>query len=165
LASFTDYVQQAKNNFVFLENLNCNIPNKYDWEVTVCFYVAVHIVNAHLSNHGYEYRSHSEVNHALNPHNVLSIGKLPADIYASYIALLNLSRRSRYLVNDNTSNSTTTPRTASFTYEKHFAKAVRHLDKIMKYFCDTYPHVTFTKIQIRCLSINAGEIFHFFTRI
>ena len=76
------------------------MPSQFDWQVTICFYTAVHLINCHLANFGLQYRKHKDVKDALNPYTI-SPAKLPEDEYSAYISLQSLSRRSRYLVNEN----------------------------------------------------------------
>jgi len=153
LASFDEHIQQARNNLNFLCQVNQSLANHYDWQVTVCFYTALHLVNAHLSTFGLQYRKHSDVNHALNPDVALSVSKLPEDEYDSYIALQRLSRRSRYLVNEK--NDISSP-FAYFTYDKHLAKAVRHLNLLITFFQSKYKF-TISAIDFSCLELSASE--------
>jgi len=134
LASFDEHVAQTKSNLAFLSSVNPKINNYLDWQVTTCFYTSLHLVNAHLSTYGLQYRKHHDVNYGLNPDVQLSVSKLPQDEYDAYIALQRLSRRSRYLVNEKELHSTA----AFFTYDKHIAKAIRHLDKLLNYFATVY---------------------------
>jgi hypothetical protein len=145
LASFDEHIQQVKTNLSFLHTINQYAGKQFDWQVTVCFYTALHLVNAHLSRHNLQYRKHHDVNHALNPHVQLSISKLPEDQYEAYIGLQRLSRRSRYLVNEKDSNINSP--NASFTYDKHLCKAIRNLDSLLRYFGSQY-NLTFTPIVL-----------------
>jgi hypothetical protein len=154
LAKFEEHIKQAKQNLEFLNKVNQQIDNHYDWQVTICFYVAVHLANARISKFGVQYRKHIDVNYALNPENITSICKLPEDEYVSYIILHNLSRRARYLVNDKPEDIKNA--NAFFTYEKHFAKAIRHLDKLLTYFSTSY-QITFDATTIKCAIINDNE--------
>lgn len=154
MAKFEEHIKQSKQNLAFLEKVSQQIDNHYDWQVTICSYVAVHLANAHISKFGVEYRKHTDVNFALNPKNKTSVCRLPEDEYVSYIILHNLSRRARYLVNDKSEDIKNT--NAFFTYDKHFAKAIRHLDKLLAYFAKSY-QITFDSTTIRCASINSNE--------
>jgi hypothetical protein len=49
VALFEENIAQAKSNLNFLETVNQKIGNYYDWQVTICFYTAGHLVNAHLT--------------------------------------------------------------------------------------------------------------------
>ena len=161
MAKFEDHINQAKSNLAFLHKVNQQIGNHHDWQVTICFYIAVHLANAHISKFGVQYRKHTDVNYALNPENETSVCKLPEDEYVSYIVLHNLSRRSRYLVNDKQEDIKN--EIAFFTYDKHFAKAIRHLDKLLSYF-STFYQITFDIATIKCLSINPSEKLSFFKK-
>lgn len=157
MATFDDHIAQAKRNLKFFENINQKIEDCTDWQVTVCFYAALHLVNAHLSKFGLQYRRHTDVSHALNPKVPTSLSKLPEDEYIAYVTLQMLSRRSRYLVNekDKQTNSTN----AFFTYEKHLAKAIRHLDKLVAYFQTKYG-VEINKMSVICKEVKPDQLKH-----
>ena len=156
MALFDEHLAQAKKNLQFLEVVNQSVQNYYDWQVTICFYTALHIVNAHLSHNSLQYRQHKDVNYALNPHVVGSISKLPEDEYDAYMGLQRLSRRSRYLVNEKDGNVTNP--NAFFTYEKHLARAVRNLDKILVYFNQKY-NLNLKSISFSCAELRKEEKF------
>lgn len=136
MAKFEDHIGQFCSNLRFLEQINQKVSNYYDWQVTVCFYTALHLINAHLAKHDLQYRKHTDVSYALNPEVPVSLTKLPVDEYVAYTGLQQLSRRSRYLVNEKDANLKS--ETAFITYERHFAKALRHLDKLILYFKGRY---------------------------
>lgn len=159
MANFDEHIQQARRNLEFLSQINQKVGNFYDWQVTVCFYTALHLVNAHLSKHNLQYRKHHDVNYALNPDVQLSVSKLPEEEYNSYMALQRLSRRSRYLANEKDNNIASSQ--AFLTYDKHLAKAVRHLDKLICYFNTKYS-MGFTAVDFSCIEINKGTDFIFF---
>ena len=154
MASFDEHIFQAKGNIKFLEEINSKIGNYTDWQVTVCFYSALHLVNAHLAQFGLQYRRHGDVKHALNPEVETSLSKLPEDEYVSYTTLQMLSRRSRYLVNEKAGNINS--ENAHFTYEKHLAKAIKHLDKLIVYFSKRYA-VKIDPIVLRCNEIRGAS--------
>lgn len=135
------------------------MPSQFDWQVTICFYTAVHLINCHLANFGLQYRKHKDVKDALNPYTI-SPAKLPEDEYSAYISLQSLSRRSRYLVNEKDQNITSP--NAFFTYEKHFSKALIHLDKLMQYFDKKYS-MSLQKRKVNCSQLNYNHL-NFFTR-
>ncbi len=151
MAIFGEHISQAESNLEFLQTINQNVKNYYDWQVTVCFYTAVHLVNAHLTKHSLQYRQHKDVNYALNPEVALSVSKLPHEEYEAYIGLQRLSRRSRYLVNEK--DKKLTQQNAYFTYEVHLGRAIRNLDKLMCYFNSKYglnlPTIIFTCSELR----------------
>lgn len=153
MPTFDNHIQKAKENLTFLSSINLKIENCFDWQVTCSFYVAVHLVNAHLSKQGLHYRSHNRVKEALNPYNQLSISKLPEEVYVSYIALQSLSRKSRYLINDKDKNDNKAHR----TYEKHLSKALRHIHTLIDYLSSTY-EISFKRYDIECTHIKKGEL-------
>lgn len=150
MASFNDHLTQACRNLQFLQCINGDVSNCEDWQVTVCFYTALHLVNAHLAHYGMQYRTHNDVKNAINPEASLSITKIPEDEYAAYVSLQMLSRRSRYLVNEKDGNlSSNAP---ALTYSKHLAKAMRHLDRLIVFFNSTYKQ-TIPAIKIHCIDL------------
>lgn len=158
MPDFDAHIRQAKSNLQFLSNISTNINDCYDWQVTVCFYVGVHLINAHLSQFEQQYRTHENVKFAINPRTVTSLMKIPEDEYVAYIALEKLSRKARYLVN--IKDGKLSSNSVGIIYEKHFAKALRHLDKLLTYFSDIYK-VNIIKCNIKCVDIKPQELQYF----
>ena len=149
MPSFEEHITQVNRNLNFLTNINNSISDCCDWQITVCFYSALHTVNAHLSQFDLQYRKHSDVNHAINSY-TYSPGRLPEDIYIAYMSLQSLSRRSRYLVNEK--DNKLKEERAFLIFEKHLAKGFRHLDLILNYFNTLY------KLNIQGGSLKCTEI-------
>ena len=89
---YEDHIKQVNSNLQFLQKINQNAPDHLDWQVTVCFYSALHLVNAHLATLNLQYRNHTDVRDIINPYNKLSLGKLPEDEFVSYDSLFSNSR-------------------------------------------------------------------------
>jgi hypothetical protein len=158
LASFTEHIKQAQANIDFLCSINKHSNSHWDWQTTVCFYVGVHLINAHIAQVvNQHYRSHEQVDQAINPYNQLSLCRLSEDVYKSYRKLQMLSRRSRYLISDAENNYETK---AFFTSDKHFAKAVRELDKLIHFVKDKYS-IPFSKKCIDCDRIKSDALNYF----
>jgi hypothetical protein len=150
MPEYNDHIQQAKSNLSFLEAINTNNPEFWDWKVTVCFYATVHLVNGHIiTTANLHYRTHSEVEQALNFANELSISKVPMDVFLSYRSLKGLSRRSRYLVNENESKKD--PKT-HFTHDVHYGRAIKHLSKIIEYI-NVQHGEKFKKYNVKCIEL------------
>ena len=160
MASFDEHLIQVDKNLKFLEFTNSCI-HSWDWKVTISFYVGVHLINSHLSKFDLHYRSHKEVDLSINPENSLSASKLDEDTYYSYKSLFNLSRRSRYLIDENPDNKTEGNK---LTYDKHFKRAIFHLDVIMKYINNKYQK-EFTTTSVRCIEINVINDLTYFSKI
>ena len=158
MPQFDEHILQATRNLQFLEFVNTS-GNKYcDWQVTICFYTAVHFVNAHLSLYNMQYRKHVDVKDALNTKNIQSIkngSALPEQEYLAYAKLQSLSRRSRYLVNEKDDNLSNTQ--AFLTYEVHLKKALRHLNTLVIFFSKKY-NLPVSSIKINCEGINKDEL-------
>ncbi len=150
MATFDDHISQAKRNLEFLSLINASQNSYWDWQVTVCYYINVHIVNAHLANiANLHYRTHEDVKNAINPFNQLALGKVPENIYLAYAKLEGLSRRSRYLCHETRREDGT-----FLTYDKHFAKTIKLLDTIIFYFSTKYS-VDFGNPIVDCLEITS----------
>lgn len=144
-----------------MASINTKVTDCYDWQVTVCFYTALHLVNAHLSQYNLQYRKHKDVNYALNFANATSPARLPEDEYLAYTALQSLSRRSRYLVNEKDNNLSSAQ--AFLTYDKHFARSLRHLNKLLQHFESRYS-VGIPVISIQCSEIKKDELKFFISK-
>jgi hypothetical protein len=156
---FDDHIKQAKSNLSFLEIINQSAPIHFDWQVTACFYAALHLVNAHLANFGQQYRSHTDVKDVINPYNTTSVMKLTPDAYTAYESLFSLSRRARYLINKKDDNLFTDA--PFFTHEKHLAKSIRHLEALCCYFDNLYT-LNVPKMTVKCSFLKNKNEFQFF---
>ena len=154
MAQFADHIRQVERNLKFLESINGTSKDCWDWQVTVCFYTSLHLVNAHLSKHNMQFRTHSAVNFALNFCIPLSPSRIPENEYIAYTSLQTLSRRSRYLVNEK-DNQVGSP-IAFLTYEKHVGKAFKHLDCLLTYFKQKYG-LELPTIKLACSEIKRNE--------
>ncbi len=90
-----EHLAQCEHNQAFLDQLSCadQFP---DWVVTVCFYKAVHLIDAFLvanfgvpspDQHSERFRRLGEAQRA---------GVLPASVYEHYHSLYDLSIAARY---------------------------------------------------------------------
>ena len=146
MASFDSHILQAKNNLDFLLAINLINNINWDWQVTIAYYVGVHIVNAHIiGTSNMHYRAHHEVKNVL-----YNDSSIPEDIYLAYAKLEGLSRRARYLISEDSNNHS---QNDFFTYDIHFAKAIKNIDKIINYFTPLC-HLKFGNPGIKCPSLN-----------
>jgi hypothetical protein len=160
MANFISHLEQAKRNLKFLEDLCINFKSDYwDWKVTSCYYIAVHLVNAHIADkENLHYQTHGQVNQAINPFNTSSKSSLQPDVYYAYEKLNILSRRSRYLVNrESTDNN---KQRGYLTFDKHFKKAIKQLEIILRFF-DCEHNIKFNTTKIHCLELR-GERLNYF---
>ena len=131
-----------------------------DWQVTTCFYTALHLINAHLANFGMQYKTHHDVDDAINPEHRLSPSKIGEETYKAYKMLYNLSRRSRYLVMV-TNNRVVDTGKAELTHSKHQARALRHLNTVLEFYCQQY-RTQISAVKIRCEELGVAEGLRFF---
>jgi len=159
MANFTDHIAQAQKNLQFLQEISGRLTTQYwDWNVTVCYYVAVHLVNSHIASiSNQHYRKHEEVAKALNPNIALSLTKVPEKVYLSYCQLQNLSRRSRYLISENLKERN---ENANLIYDRHFKRSLVYLDTLMEYIT-TIHHQNFNKVSVICIEAKNIGLKHF----
>jgi hypothetical protein len=158
MASFESYVAQAKKNIEFFENIH-DRNNFLDWQVTTTYYIAVHLINAHLFKHnGCIYNSHEKVKMYINPHALVKGDwTLDDETYNSYVSLENLSRKSRYLTKVEIKNDNN----VYYTKFKDLIKAIDLLDKIMKYFNDKMG-IDFDEIHLKIFQSELKRELKFF---
>lgn len=162
MAKFQDHIAQAKSNLRFLETTNRSANSYWDWQVTIAFYVGVHLINAHLVKKlGFSFYSHNETLNSISFSAVLSPAKMDEREYLAYRKLYNLSRRSRYLCMDaDHAKSKTDPSTAYLTYSKHLDKAINHLELILKFTKENYSE-SFDEVKLDLIEIK-GKSHTFF---
>jgi hypothetical protein len=161
MALFADYIKQAKNNLLFLDKINHHANGHFDWQVTVCFYVGVHLINAYLvQERGMSFNSHVETFDAVNPTNELSPIKLSEENFLAYRKLYNLSRRSRYICTDEEKLKGQDNKVAYLTYDKHLEKSVKSLDKLLAFIRGRYG-IEFSPIDINLIGIQSSSLQYF----
>jgi hypothetical protein len=159
VANYSEHLSQANKNILILEKVNQFIPESWDWQVTIAYYSGLHLANAHIAHTiNQHYRTHGRVGEALNPYTITNPSKFEEDAYVSYLTLQNLSRRSRYLINDK--DASNDAERAHFTSEKHLAKAVRNLETILVFFSKVYG-VNFRSIPFNCERIKKEKLTYF----
>ncbi|MDR6805584.1 hypothetical protein J2Y45_002107 [Dyadobacter sp. BE34] len=131
-----------------------------DWQVTTCFYAALHLMNGHLSSFGVFHATHVQMDNALNPYILTSPTKLPEDAYVAYRSLSDLSRRSRYLVQVTGGKVIESDRPA-LIHSVHLARAIRHLDTVIGFYCKAH-NAKFDSIKVRCVDLKSSENFNYF---
>lgn len=148
MPTLQEHVRRAKRNILFLANTNEKVEDCVDWQITAAFYVALHVIHAHLAKFGMHPNSHVDVLTVINPERQLSLAKLPPLIFKHYRALYVLSRRSRYMSAGENNKGVTK---ALFCSEKHLSKAVRHLDALLLFFDKHYEGgFDFDSIDFKC---------------
>ncbi len=158
MGSYINHISQAQKNITFLKEVNSLPKPNWDWQVTISFYSAVHFVNAYLAEKGdLHYRTHEDVKNALNTHNPMALYRIPENIYVAYVKLEGLSRRARYLCHEDFTNRATTE---FFTYDKHFAKAIKNLDVIVNYFSTLYK-LNITDLEVKCVDLEKTPLVKF----
>jgi hypothetical protein len=152
LANFNEHIEHSKKNLDFLTKINSSINERWDWQVTVCFYTALHLMNAHIfSKTNANFLSHHKVEAALNPFS-FSPAKVDETTFLSYNKLAQLSRRSRYLLKENF-NPSDDIQLASLTHSPHFKRAIHHLDIVISYINNNYGNLI-GKTDVGCSDLN-----------
>ena len=138
MASYNDHLLQVNSNLKFLSSINQSCNNFIDWQVTTCFYVAVHLINSFLAREAnIHFNSHERVKEAISPDSRVPTTRLDEGTYLAYVKLRNLSRRSRYLCSSENDPNREAD-VAHFIAEKHYTKAFVHLDKLLTHFYSRY---------------------------
>jgi hypothetical protein len=159
LANFQEHITQVEKNINVLSNLNKLVEESWDWQVTIGFYAAVHCANAHIAKTiNQHYRSHSDVKNAINFYSIINPSKFNEDAYLAYVRLQNYSRRARYLCSDNPEDHS---ERAHHISEKHFAKSLRLLNKVLDYIEQTHENVSISRVSIICSSLKENELSFF----
>ena len=160
MASFDEHINQAKRNCEFLSYVNRDYPLFWDWQTTIAFYVAVHLVNAHMARiANLHYRSHEQIDNAINP-NGLGLCRLPESVYLAYYNLQWLSRRSRYLISDTPADYSTG---VHFTKGKHLTRAIKRLNILMEYIANQYGE-SFQTYSMDCPKLEVETLKYFQSR-
>ena len=161
MAKYIDYINQAKSNLSFLNQIHSTSNGHIDWQVTVCFYVGVHLVNAYLvKERGMSFNSHTETFDAINFVNVVSPVRFTEEDYLAYRKLYNLSRRSRYICTDADKLKGQDDSVAYLTYDKHLGRSVKSLDKLLQLINNKYKE-EFDKIEVNILDLKKTELSFF----
>jgi hypothetical protein len=85
-----EHLDKAKANERFAASLDMSDPVHAEWDLTVIFYVAVHIVQAYFSTLGLSYTTHT------NRASAIYKDKKIRGVYDDYRELENMSREARY---------------------------------------------------------------------
>jgi hypothetical protein len=113
-------------------------------------YRLVALLKLNASKTNSNYLSHYQVEKIINPYNDSSPASLDDTIYKSYTKLSQLSRRSRYLVAENTQSSATNIiQPGKSTHSRHLRKSIHHLDLIIDFVKLNYT-VEFPTLEIVC---------------
>lgn len=157
MANFEAHIQQAASNLSFLEEVNKHSDTRFDWQVTIVFYTALHLINAHIAKKiNKNYLSHKQVSEILDFENQMSLARVNKETFLAYDKLYRLSRRSRYLLRDNY-NRAQDIQENSLTYGVHLRKAVRHLNMVMGYMHEEY-QVVFSKPTLTCVDFKNEDL-------
>jgi hypothetical protein len=155
MADFNAHLTQAKRNCQILKSMNAFVSDSWDWQLTNAFYVAVHVVNGHMAKiDNQHYKSHEAIKNALF---AIDKVKVPENVYLAYVKLEQLSRRARYLCSEKKSDDNSI---SYLTYEVHFAKAIRHLDVVLTYFCGRHK-IDFPKSSLNCVELKGDTLTYF----
>lgn len=162
MADFNIHVEQSKHNLLIFRNLNTKVRNSTDWQITACFYTALHLINAYLSKEaGLHYHTHKDVDDAINPNNPLSPVRLENDIYRNYFKLSNLSRKSRYLCSEDSSKRKNHITDYYQVKERDLKKAIIYLNSILVFFGNKYK-VEFGRYELVCREFGVNHELEYF---
>lgn len=141
MASFNDHILQANENISFLQQMNLQLkPRNCGWEVVVCYYIAVHLMNAHITDKlNQTFNSHNKVNTVLfyDKHSPALITK---QAFYAYKDLTRLSRIARYLFDIQA------PQNKMIISAQHHQEAFVHLNNLIHYFNTLYPVININSV-------------------
>lgn len=162
MGNFNEHLLQSQKNLEFLSKISTQLEDCWDWQVTVSFYSALHLINAHVvEKTGSNYLTHGRIDQIINPFATGSLARLDEEVYTSYNKLLHLSRRSRYLLNEKSKTEKSNPiQPVCATFSKHLEKAIIHLNVIIKFINRNYSQ-SFNKYRIKCIDLKGMKFEHF----
>lgn len=138
MANFTQHLDHSLSNIQHLSCVNDNVPTEFRWQVTLCHYVALHLMHAFLSDKSNLHpENHNQLKDQINPSGRFKATRIDSNIYVAYESLENESRKARYSSE------------VSITV-KHLANSLTYLDSIIDFFKKQYPGVLFPEINIIC---------------
>lgn len=159
MVSFSAHFNRAECNLSALQTmLNAD---HCDWQITISFYTALHLVSAHMAKYGEHAHRHDLTKLAILPSAKNGPAQVDKETFAHYCTLEGLSRMARYLHKDGKAKDA--PLYPVVIKPEDSAEALECLHAIMKYFSSTH-HVNFEKIKVNCKAVaenlkNAREYF------
>ena len=126
MASNQEHYRQAVDNYGLLRRLAQDEDTRFlhDWQVTITFYVAVHLVNFLLANEGLHPQDHKATQNGLTLlRNIRE--KTRSDIQTAHEALYTYSRKARYLKGSDIKR-------ASYITGKDFILSLYYLDLLIE---------------------------------
>ena len=159
MATFIDHCNRAKSNHALFIKLNSE--NVFlDWQVTACFYCALHLISAHLLKAGsLRCKNHSAIEKHINFQNSNSSYRLSEDDFVSYANLYMLSKRARYMSCEK--DGVALDDVTYHISDKHIARAVRDLNRIIVCFENIYSQNLINPSKINCSRIKLEKLQYF----
>ena len=131
-----------------------------DWQITLCFYSALHLIKSHLAHNKVTARTHDDVSNFISNSQLVFAGivGVPKDVQNAYTYLYKHSREARYLFPDggDPDNDVAPP----VFSDADLIEAVRRLNSIMKFYQSKYGN-TFKKTAVTLQAANQPS-FDFF---
>lgn len=149
MASLIEHHAKALSNLQFLTEVHLKMPETYDWQVTIAFYVGVHLVNGHMKHrYNREFTSHSAIIDQLDADARSSFSSTSdlnwcLDSVTAYARLRNMSREARYMHKiDNEKpihGRVITSSSSNVTRMKDLRRSISYLDAVCCEFVKCYP--------------------------
>lgn len=135
MAGFTDHITEAKKNLKVLKVLNSAKEIDYHWQITLSYYSALHFINAFLSDVSNVHPgNHQLLKDYIEPNSRSTMTRLSCDLYSAYNHLEIISRKARYLCDNNGKSC----ERGFFPNEKDFHRAIKYLDQTIDYIVAKY---------------------------
>lgn len=138
---FEDHVHRAKSNLEVLAVLNRYAHLDYSWQVTLCFYTAVHLINSHLLySAGETFKTHVSTLDRIDPGSAMNVNAVSLTAFKAYLRLHNRSREARYLCKVNDSGHVVRNHQGVVRMKhRHLIQCVSDLDAVLIDFTSRYP--------------------------
>lgn len=145
------HIKKVIHNLNVISQLEAQGSPYRDWQITLCFYSALHLTRYHLqASANYTCTTHEDAKDRLHWQNTMPFSRMDKEPYQAYADLEGFSRRARYI-----------PEISPETFEKDYIRAIQRLDKVMHYFDSKYS-LSLPKTQIKCPRL-IGTTLHYFT--
>ncbi len=146
------YKDQAEKNLRILEDVSREIRSCTEWQITIAFYAALHLVKSHLAHCGFDCGDHTQLFGYLSGEDEKSTAIEPT-LFDHYQALYKMSRRARYLFPKGGNPAPNSSNTAPIFTDQDLFVALGYLSEVMAFYAKNY-EVKFREYTI-CAAVDA----------
>jgi hypothetical protein len=131
------YRAQAEKNLRILEDISREIRSCTEWQITICFYAALHLVKAHLAHCGFDCGDHTQLFGYLSGEDEKST-EVDSTLFDHYQALYKMSRRARYLFPKGGNPASNSSNVAPVFTDQDLFVALGYLSEVMEFSSSKY---------------------------